>query len=181
MAKVAGGSLLSLETYVAKTYGADAFERVLGEMPPALAEPLRGIPMPVAWYPTESFIRAIDVAARMFDPAAFYEKYGAFAAEFEISAFQKVVLRFTSPAFFLDRAGRIWHRFHDSGEWEVEGSAKSLRGTLRNFDVVNGDYCRVLTAWIARASELTGVTGTVHHTKCRARGDDACVFEGGWA
>jgi hypothetical protein len=136
--------------------------------------------MPIHWYPTASFVRAIEVAAALYDPDGFYESYGAFAAEFEINAFQKIVLRFTSPVFFLDRAGRIWNRFHDTGKWEVEGGKNSLRGTLRDFAIVNGNYCRVLTAWILRASQLTGVTGKVTHSACRARGDDACVFEGSW-
>lgn len=178
--KVAGASLLSLQTYVAKTYGDGAFERVLDAMPHDLAAPLRGIVMPVVWYPTDAFVRAIDTASATFGDPAFYEAYGRFAAEFEISAFQKVVLKFTSPEFFLERAGRIWHRFHDSGEWEVEGGAKTLRGTLRGFSIVNADYCRVLAAWILRASELTGVKGEVHHRICRAHGAEACVFEGSW-
>lgn len=39
---------------------------------------------------------------------------------------------------------------------------------------------RVLVAWIHRASELTGTRGQTVHPQCRARGDEACVFEGWW-
>ena len=180
MAKVAGGSLLSLRTHVTRTYGDDAFDRVLAEMSPEMADPLRGIVLPIHWYPTASFVRAIEVAARIFDPDAFYESYGAFAAEFEINAFQKIVLRFTSPLFLVERAGRIWNRFHDTGAWQVEGSRNHLSGTLRDFAIVNANYCRVLAAWILRACQLTGARGTIAHSACRARGDEACVFEGTW-
>ena len=82
--------------------------------------------------------------------------------------------------FFLDRAGRMWHRFHDSGEWEVEGGDKWLRGRLRGFSVVDEKYCRVLAAWIKRAGQMTGARGEVSHPECRARGAASCLFEGWW-
>jgi hypothetical protein len=55
-----------------------------------------------------------------------------------------------------------------------------MRGTLRSFAVVDADYCRVLTAWIHRAAEMTGVRGDVTHPECRARGAPADVFTGWW-
>ena len=98
----------------------------------------------------------------------------------EINAFQKFVLRFTSPTFFLERAGRMWRRFHDTGQWKVEGSTTKMRGELRDFAVVDADYCRVLTAWIHRAGEIAGARGEVTHPECRARGAEADVFSGWW-
>jgi hypothetical protein len=181
MARVAGGSILSLRTFIEQAHGPGAFERVVRTLPGDHAAELSGIILPVNWYSTEAFFGALHAAARAFDTPDLWEQYGTFAAEFEIHTFQKVVLRFTSPRFFLDRAGRIWHRFHDSGQWEVEGGDRTLRGTLRDFAVVDGHYCRALTAWIERAAEMTGVEGQVEHSACRARGDEACVFAGWWA
>jgi hypothetical protein len=181
MARVAGGPILSLRTFLEQAQGPGAFERVLESLPAGDARQLGGIILPVNWYPTEAFIGAMHAAARIFDMPDLWERYGTFAADYEIHAFQRMVLRFTSPLFFLDRAGRIWHRFHDSGQWEVEGGDGALRGTLRDFALVDGDYCRALTAWIGRAGRMTGVKGGVEHSACRARGDEACVFSGWWS
>jgi len=181
VAKIAGGSVLSLRTFVERTYGGGAFDRVLDTLPPEERDPLRGIVLPVAWYPARAFVHALHATEVTFGDAGVYERYGTFAAEFEINTFQRMVLRFTSPIFFLDRAGRLWHRFHDSGEWEVSGDARHMRGTLRNFAIVDAHYCRVLTAWIKRAGEMTGVRGDVVHPECRALGAAACVFTGWWA
>jgi hypothetical protein len=166
--------------FLEEGYGAGTFERLVDRVPPEQAEALRGIVLPVNWYPLDAFLGVLHAAEAETGEADLWERYGAFAAEFEITAFQRFVLRFTSPMFFLERAGRMWHRFHDSGEWQVEGGDKHLRGALSGFAVVDEKYCRVLTAWIQHASQMTGVHGEVHHPECRARGASACVFAGWW-
>ena len=179
--QIAGGSVLSLRTYLERLQGVGTFDKVLGRMPPEEAAPLRGIILPVNWYPTLCFVHALHAAEAMLHDADLYEHYGSFAAEYEINAFQRFVLKFSSPTYLLDRAGRMWHRFHDSGDWEVEGDARHMKGTLRNFAVVDARYCRVVAAWIKRAGQMTGAHGEVARPECRARGTDACVFVGWWS
>jgi len=171
---------MSLRAFLERTYGDGAFLRVVDHLPPEDGEHFRGIVLPLRWYPLGSFIRLAHGAHDLWHEDDFYERYGAFAAQYEISAFQRVLLRFTSPTYMLDRAGRVWRRFHDTGEWQVEGHARSMRGTLRSFALVDPGYCRILTAWIHRAAEMTGVHGEVTHPECRARGAEAEVFQGTW-
>jgi len=178
--KVGGASVLSFQVFLRKAYDETLYDRTLDRLSTEDATPLRGIVLPVNWYPTESYVRALHAASELSGDAEFFERFGAFAADFQINAFRRVILRFASPLFFLDRAGRLWARSHDTGRWEVEGGNKRVRGTLREFAVVDADYCRVLVAWIHRASELTGTRGQTVHPACRARGDEACVFEGAW-
>jgi hypothetical protein len=180
VANVAGSSLLSLQVFLRKAYGESLYSRALDTLPREQAEPFRGIVLPVNWYPAPGYILAVKAAAALSGDDEFFDRYGAFAADFQINAFRKFVLRFASPVFFLDRAGRMWRRSHDTGEWEIEGGEKRMRGTLRGFAIVDADYCRVLVAWIHRASQLTGTRGNTTHPACRARGAEACVFEGRW-
>jgi len=180
VAKVAGSSLLSLQVFLRKAYGDDLYTRALDMLPGDEAEPLRGIVLPVNWYPTPAYIQMIKAACKLSGDGEFLERYGAFAADYQINAFRKFILRFASPVFFLDRAGRMWNRSHDTGVWEIEGGDRRMRGTLREFAVVDADYCEVLVAWIHRASQLTGTRGNTTHPACRARGAEACVFEGRW-
>jgi hypothetical protein len=180
VAQVAGASVLSFQVFLRKAYGEGLYERVLDRLPPEDAAPMRAILLPVNWYPTHPYVRALHVARELTGDDEFFDRFGAFAADYQINAFRRVLLRFASPAFFLDRAGRLWARTHDTGTWEVEGGDRHVRGTLRDFAVVDADYCRVLVAWIHRASQLTGTRGETVHPACRARGDEACVFEGWW-
>src|SRR5262249_17292790 len=149
--KVAGASVLSLQVFLRKSYGPDVYDRALDQLHPDDAASLRGILMPVNWYPTDAYIAAMHAAHELTSDPQFFDADGPFAADFQITAFRKVLLRFTSPIFFLDRAGRLWARSHDTGRWDVEGGDRRVRGTLRDFAVVDADYCRVLVAWIHRA------------------------------
>jgi hypothetical protein len=181
VAKTSGAAVMALQLYVDRSFGDKAFEKVLWKMKPAEGEPLRGIILPVNWYPTESFVHAIETAHEIFGANDFFESYGAAAAEFEITAFQKFLLRFASPAFLMDRAGKVWSRFHDTGRWEMHGKGKQFSGTLIDFGVVSAGYCRMLTAWIRRAGQLTGSQGgDVQHPQCRAKGAPSCLFTGWW-
>src|SRR5579884_3244181 len=159
----------------------DAFEEVLKYMRPDLAAPLRGILMPTAWYPTELFVTAIGAARRLYGKEDFYELYGRAAAEYEIGVFFRLLARLTSPAYLLGRAGKVWRRFHDTGEWIMEGHGNEVRAVLADFGVVDAGYCQVLVGWIRRAGQLTGSKGgDVQHPQCRARGAKACLFTGWW-
>src|SRR5262249_2509338 len=113
VAKTSGAAVLALQLYVDRTFGDKAFEKVLWKMKREDSEPLRGIILPVNWYPTQSFVRALETAHEILGAHDFLENYGRAAAEFEITAFQKFVLKFTSPAFLISRAGKVWKRFHD--------------------------------------------------------------------
>ncbi|HEY3822755.1 MAG TPA: hypothetical protein VGL81_36575 [Polyangiaceae bacterium] len=180
VAQVAGSSLLSFQRFLRETYGEGVYERALDALPAEDAAPMRGILLPIHWYATHPYIRALHAAHALTGDASFFEKFGVFAADYQITFFRKFILRFATPVFFLDRTARIWARTHDTGTWEVEGGTKRVRGTLRDFAVVDADYCRVLVAWVHRASQLTGTRGETVHLACRARGDAACVFEGWW-
>ncbi len=172
--------MLSLQVFLRKAYGEGIYDRALDTLAPDEAAGMRGILMPVNWYPTEGYVRLLHAAREITGDEDFFDRFGAFAADYQITTFRKMLLRFTSPTFFLDRAGRLWARSHDTGTWEVEGGHKRVRGTLRDFAVVDPDYCRVLVAWIHRASQLTGTHGQTVHRECRAQGGEACVFEGWW-
>lgn len=171
---------MSLRAFLERTYGEGAFLRLVDQLPQGEGAPFRDIILPLSWYSVHSFMKLTHLARETWHEDDFYDRYGLFAAHYEISAFQRVLLRFTSPTYMLDRAGRIWRRFHDTGEWQVEGAHKSMRGTLRGFVVVDPGYCRILRAWIQRAAEMTGVRGLVSHTACRAEGAPCEVFEGTW-
>src|SRR5579871_3956350 len=108
MAKVAGTSVMSLQLFLAKSYGDDVYPRALAELKDEDAAALRGIILPVNWYPTDAYLRALHASHALVGKEDFWEKFGAFAADYQISAFRKFVLRFTSPTFFLDHASRLW-------------------------------------------------------------------------
>jgi len=134
-----------------------------------------------AWLPTREFVTALNVARDLFGPPNFHEKFGWAAAEYEVSWMHRIALRFTSPLWLLEHGKAYWQRAHSTGRWEVEGRKGWVRGTLHDFGVVDQGYCDSLRAWILRACLMTGASRTfVAERSCRARGAEACVFEGTW-
>ncbi len=177
--RVAGSSVLAVRVFLEKKLGAQGFTKVLAKLPPHLSEPFAGIVMPVNWYPTESYMAVCHAAADLIGDR-FFEDFGEFAAEFEITTFQRILLRFASPAAFVEHTGRLWPRFHDTGVWTVESADNEIRGTLRNFAIVDAGLCRLWIAWIQRAGRMSAARFEVRHPECRARGFEACVFTGSW-
>jgi hypothetical protein len=102
--QVAGSSVLALRVFLVERLGQQGFDRVLKELPPHLSEPIAGILLPVNWYPTESYVAVLHVAPPLIGPG-FYDEFGEFSADYEITMFQRILLRFTSPAAFVEHAG----------------------------------------------------------------------------
>ncbi len=177
---LAGSSVLALRGFLDERLGGHGFDRVLQGLPPHLSEPIAGILLPVNWYPTESYLAVVHAAVPLVGPSL-YDDLGEFAADYEITTFQRFLLRFTSPAAFVEHTGRLWPRFHNSGSWTVESTGKQqIRGTLRDFAIVDPGFCRVMAAWVRRAGRISAPRFEVRHSECRARGAEACVFTGAW-
>jgi hypothetical protein len=134
------------------------------------------------WLPTLWFTTTLNVGRDLFGPADFHEQFGAAAAEYEMSWMHRIALRFTSPLWLLERGAEYWKRAHSTGSWHAEGRKGWVRGTLRDFGVVDAGYCDSLRTWIRRTCLMTGASRThVVERTCRARGGgDVCIFEGTW-
>ena len=179
--RIRGTAVLSLRDFLENRFGFGAFAETADTAPLESHAPFAGLIQPMAWYSTADFIRIIHAARDHFLWPHLPEAYGEAAAEYELTVFHRFVLHFASPAWLLRRGAEIWRTYHNTGNWLIEASSHRLRGTLSNFGIVDGMYCRVLVGWFRRAGELTGArTMHVLHPHCRATGAPACVFTGDW-
>lgn len=176
-------SFLSLRQYLGEQHGAAAWKRVRDTLAAERGVELPAVIAPGTWLPTQHFVTALHVAHGLFGPDDFYLRFGRAAAEYEVKWVHRVVLRFTSPLWVLDRAGDVWKKAHTTGHWRIESDrAHHLRGSLYGFGVVDRAYCDSLLGWLQRALVMTGADKLdMAETRCRARdGADACVYEGTW-
>jgi hypothetical protein len=176
-------SFLSLRQYVEQKQGAGSFKRVRAALAAEHGIELPAVITPGSWLPTLHFTTGMNVARTLFGPPNFHELFGAAAAEYELRWVHRVILRFTSPLWMLERADEVWNKAHTTGRWEIAGSAaqRTMRGTLYDFGVVDKGYCDSLRGWITRACLMTGTHRiAVLETSCRARGAAGCTFEGRW-
>ena len=177
----ASTSFLSLRRFVDERKGAGAFQKVRERLALQHGVELPAIVAPTRWYPTRSFVLALDVARQVVGQPLFLEQFGARSCDYEVKLAYRVLLRFTSPAWALEQGTNMWNKAHDTGRWTMESKSGWIRGTLRDFGVTHAGFCKALCAWMTRAAQMTGTPDArVWHPACRAAGHEACVFEGEW-
>ena len=142
------------------------------------------LPQPIAlgsWLPTLHLTTAFNTARDLFATPDFHTRFGTAAANYEVNWVQRLAMRFTSPQFFLERGAQHWRSRHNSGTWTYDSRPHWLRGTLRDFAVVDGGFCDMMCAWLTRACVMTGAgKAYVVERECRSKGAAACIFEGSW-
>jgi predicted hydrocarbon binding protein len=111
------------------------------------------------------------------------EALGRYSAQQDLKTIHRVFLRMANPAFTLERTAEFWRRYQDSGEWTIVREAPNrVRATLAGWGSLDEVTCVRLCAYTRRLFELVGAKDVfLDRTACRLRGDDACVFVGGWA
>jgi predicted hydrocarbon binding protein len=130
-----------------------------------------------------AFHRAIDRLYGRGD-LAMCREIGRFSADWQLNSFHKLVLRWKSPRWMVEKAGTMWRHYHDTGRWEIveQPDRNVVTGRLYEFHFVDAAFCMREQGWFERAVELTGGRQpVVRELRCRARGDDACEYSGTWS
>jgi hypothetical protein len=178
---IRGVAVLSFRAYLQSRFGPNAFARTVSTLPAEHFREFASSLEPASWYSTAAFVASIAAARDHFRAPQLPESYGTAAAAYELTLIHRFILRFTSPLWLLQRGSQVWRSYHNTGRWTIEAWPRRIRGTLRDFGIVDGMYCRVLAGWFRRAGEMTGAGQMrVVHPQCRATGAAACVFEGEW-
>ncbi len=171
--------------FVEREWGAEGLARLAAAVtPPEAAKLVTGQVLAGSWYPFAHFVALLETAELLFAPAQdFGRREGMYCAEWDLRGVYRVFIKLASPSFLVERAGKVWRQYYDSGELVVVESAPSrVLFELRDFAAPHRTHCDTVLGWSQRAAELTGVgkvTGS--HPKCRARGDSKCAFRIEWA
>ena len=183
MAKFKGTVFESTRMFTLQTFGSEAVERVLAELPRDEAEQLRDV-QAIGWYPVEPVLHYMHALDRVFGKGdlSVCEQAGVYSAGWSMNTVLKVFLRFRSPVWLVDKATSVWNRYHDTGRWRVESiAADRMIGELRDFAVRDAAFCARLRGWLQGAIELTGGgNALVTEVRCVCRKDDHCAFTLEW-
>jgi hypothetical protein len=152
---------------------------------PAVAEVAAGSVLAGSWYPFAYFAELLDTAASLFggDADAFAQREGGSCADYDLRGVYRAFVRFTSPAFVIERSGKVWRQYYDSGDLVVlEKGATKMQFELRSFGSPHRGHCGTVLGWAHRAAELSGAKAVRSgHPTCRARGDRRCLFDIAWS
>ena len=183
-AQLKGSAYLSTLAFIEAHYGAGAKERVLGRLSAEDRGMLGHIPLAIQWYPLAPFprlLRAMEAELGRGDLSLVTER-GTWAAVQDMKTVHKVLLKFVTPQWVIDKGMKIWPNFHTSGRWEAKREGdKAARATLHDLGVVDDAMCATLKGWIHGLLQLAGIKrALVEHTECRVRGAATCVYQVSW-
>lgn len=183
MAKFKGTVFESTRMFTEQQFGAGAVARVLAELSKEDQAALAEVQV-IGWYPVEPVIRYHHALDRIFGRGdlTVCVAAGRFSATWSMNTVLKVFLRFKSPSWLIDKATRVWSRYHDTGRWEVTRTGHGrITGELLEYGVRDEAFCARLRGWLQGAVEATGgKNAVVTEPRCACRRNDRCVFELAW-
>jgi hypothetical protein len=175
--------ILNARDFVVAREGTEGWRRVLDALSTEDREALAAM-VPIGWYD----IRLNDRVNRAIVDALgggatdVIEALGRYSAGEDLKTIHRLFLRMANPAFVLERTAEFWGRYQDSGTWTVERvSDTRVIATLRGWGSRDEATCIRLAAYSKRLFELVGAKDVwLERRACAVRGDEACVFAGGW-
>lgn len=183
MAKFKGTVFESTRMFTERQFGAAGLTRVLAQLSDEDRHLLASV-QAIGWYPVEPVLRYHHALERSFGSGDFSlcTAAGKFSATWSMNTVLKAFLRFKSPSWLIDKATRVWDRYHDTGRWEVTSTAPNrMVGALSDFAVKDVAFCARLRGWLQGAVEATGgKNANITETRCACRGNENCVFLLSW-
>jgi len=181
-AKTKGIGFTNVRSFTMGRFGEPGWSAVLDKLRKEDREELQSV-IPVGWYSLELYARLIRTLDQVHGRGdlGLMKDLGRYEAEQDLTTIHRFFLRFTNPAFIIEKTSEYWKRFHDTGTWNVTRDDHGVVAVLDGWGVVDAALCRELAAYLTRVMELVGAKNVfVEHPKCRGRADPQCVFKGRW-
>jgi hypothetical protein len=184
-AQVKGASFVGTLEFIEARFGGPARDRVLKRLSPEDRALVGGLLLPIGMYPLSAFInllRATEDELGSGDCALLTER-GSWVAMKDIRTTHKLVMKFMSPAWIIQKGAGLWKNFHTSGRWEASpDGTHGARAVLYDIAIVDAALCATLKGWIIGMLTVGGCKHLkVVHTECRTRGAPACVYLASWS
>lgn len=180
-----GTSVAAIVRFVNENWGDAGLSRLAEAIrDPDIVTIIEGKVLAGSWYPFAYFTELLDTAESLFGGGIdeFSRREGASCADYDLRGVYRVFVRFTSIDFVIERSGKVWHQYYDSGDLVIlETQRQRVSFELREFASPHRGHCGTVLGWSERAAELSGVADVSgSHPSCRARGDSCCIFQIAW-
>ncbi|WP_370459084.1 TIGR02265 family protein [Aggregicoccus sp. 17bor-14] len=165
--------------------GQGRVDEVLKRLPEADRLALRGMILPIAWYPLEMNLRLDAAIADVLSPedrARAFKDMGRASAEDNLKGAHHVFLRPGDPHFLLSQAAQIYRFYYAVGHRTYEKTGPQT-AVIRTFDAetVTEADCLTIIGWHEKAVEMSGGKNVqITHGKCRASDAPHCEYHISW-
>jgi hypothetical protein len=184
LGQLKGAAYASTLAFIDERFGKDGRARVLSRLSPADREVVSGLILPIGWYPLPPFprlLRAMDQELGHGDGTLITER-GTWAGLRDMKTTYKLLLKFASPQWVLEKGTSLWKNFHDTGRWETARHDLGARATLIDHAIVDAAMCATLKGWIIGLLTICNCKQPkVLHDHCRVNGAEHCVYDCSWS
>jgi uncharacterized protein (TIGR02265 family) len=183
--RIKGSVLITRLNMLRQHGGQNRVDEVLKRLPEADRLALRGMILPIAWYPLEMNLRLDAAIADVLSPedrARAFKDMGRASAEENLKGAHHVFLRAGEPHFLLSQAAQIYRFYYAVGHRTYEKAGPKL-AVIRTFDseTVTEADCLTIIGWHERAVEMSGGKNVhIAHALCRAGGAPHCEYQISW-
>ncbi|HSB11484.1 MAG TPA: hypothetical protein VLM38_18490 [Blastocatellia bacterium] len=181
---VKGGLLRARFLFVVLNHGVDTWARVLAALPKEERESLNEIVLD-DWYPLAT-LDLVDraIAEELGDgdnEDEVFDRLGEFSATSSLSGPYSSLIN-PDVHSFLTQSALIHHAYQDFGKPSYAPLSETSGLLTIQYDKAPPvSFCVSGSSYFRHAVELCGArSARVTHTRCRARGDDACEFYFTW-
>lgn len=184
-ARIKGTILLSRKSLVSERFGPEQLDSVIASLPPADQGLLRGMILPLSWYPAETCFRFDAAIIKIIGGNAqrAFRELGRKSAEDNLARFQAGFIRGKTPLTFLAQTPAIYRLYYEVGSREFTKSSETSGVlTTHGAESVTAADCLTVMGWHERALEMVGAKKPVlTHPTCRAEGATTCVYNVAWS
>lgn len=135
----------------------------------------------IEWHPQSEFVEFLRHAEAVIGkpPGAVSKAIGAEGARINTRSMAKrAVMYVASPDFLLRRIASLWSQFNDQGEMRIlDIDERQAHIELAGLPDPDELFCATITGWCEVIGDAVGFERPrSEHTRCRARGDEACIW-----
>lgn len=183
--RIKGSVLITRLNMLRQHGGQTRVDEVLKRLPEADRLALRGMILPIAWYPLDMNLRLDAAIADVLSPedrARAFKDMGRSSAEENLKGAHHVFLRPGEPHFLLSQAAQIYRFYYSVGHRSYEKTGPRS-AVLRTFDAeaVTEADCLTIIGWHEKAVEMSGGKNVhITHALCRATGAPHCEYQISW-
>jgi uncharacterized protein (TIGR02265 family) len=183
--RIKGSVLITRLNMLRQHGGQNRLDEVLKRLPEADRLALRGMILPIAWYPLDMNLRLDTAIADVLSPedrARAFKDMGRASAEDNLKGAHHVFLRAGEPHFLLSQAAQIYRFYYAVGHRTYE-KAGPKTAVIRTFDAeaVTEADCLTIIGWHEKAVEMSGGKNVhIAHAQCRAGGAPHCEYTISW-
>lgn len=175
-AAVRGSWFVGALEYIQAIGGPGKVEEVGKRMPPAAAERIGGVILPMAWLPLATF-ESLLLALGEGDGGT--HSVGRAIAERELTTTHRLFVQTATPQSALDRFPHLFRLYHLRGTALIEESEAAGGGVRITLDVGSPEplhHVQVVSAFLQRFLEICGARDVrTHILSCRGRGEERTV------